>query len=108
MRITKLELGNFKRFSDLTIEGIPSTSKLVLLIGANGSGKSSVFDAFDVVSRRMNIFDASYRIEPELKDYFSKGEGALKLQITFSENANAQQKPNLVFKKAPLKLTTTY
>ena len=46
MRITKIQVENFKRFTDLTIQYIPDTSKLVLLIGANGSGKSSLFDAF--------------------------------------------------------------
>ena len=47
MRITKIQVENFKRFTDLTIQYIPDTSKLVLLIGANGSGKSTVFDAFE-------------------------------------------------------------
>ncbi|MCS6794745.1 MAG: AAA family ATPase [Raineya sp.] len=49
MKITHLHLVNFKRFTNLRIENIPETSKLVLLIGANGSGKSSVFDAFAFV-----------------------------------------------------------
>lgn len=47
MRITNLRIENFKRFTQLDIESIPASAKLVLLIGANGSGKSSVFDAFD-------------------------------------------------------------
>jgi len=51
MRIKKIELVNFKRFSDLIISEIPESSKLVLLIGSNGSGKSSLFDAFDWFSR---------------------------------------------------------
>ena len=46
MKISKIHLTNFKRFTDLLIDNIPSTSKLVLLIGANGSGRSSLFDAF--------------------------------------------------------------
>jgi len=46
MRIRKLQLINFKRFTDLTIDNIPDEAKLVLLIGSNGSGKSSIFDAF--------------------------------------------------------------
>ena len=50
MRITKVELKNFKRFTDLTIDGIPADTRLVLLIGSNGSGKSSVFDAFEYVN----------------------------------------------------------
>lgn len=51
MRITGLELHNFKRFTQLTLAGIPAEAKLVLLIGSNGSGKSSVFDAFELLNR---------------------------------------------------------
>jgi AAA15 family ATPase/GTPase len=47
MRIKEMNLVNFKRFTDLQIKNIPAEAKLVLLIGANGSGKSSIFDAFD-------------------------------------------------------------
>ena len=46
MRIKRIHLENFKRFTDLTIEGIPETAKLVVLIGPNGCGKSSLFDSF--------------------------------------------------------------
>src|SRR6266545_4598219 len=51
MKIKRLELKKFKRFSDLVIDNIPESAKLVLLIGSNGSGKSSVFDAFDWLSK---------------------------------------------------------
>ena len=47
MKITALTLQNFKRFTHLEIKNIPTEAKLVLLVGANGSGKSSVFDAFE-------------------------------------------------------------
>ena len=47
MRISSLTLTNFKRFTHLVIGGLPESAKLVLLIGSNGSGKSSVFDAFN-------------------------------------------------------------
>ena len=50
MKIKSLRLKNFKRFTDLTLQGIPENAKLVLLIGANGSGKSSVFDAFEYIA----------------------------------------------------------
>ena len=52
MKIKKLELVNFKRFSNLTIDLSASEElpKLVLLVGSNGSGKSSIFDAFELVS----------------------------------------------------------
>ena len=47
MKIKSIKLKNFKRFTDLTITEIPETAKLVVMIGPNGCGKSSVFDALD-------------------------------------------------------------
>lgn len=46
MKIKKIQIEKFKRFTNLTIENIPDTIKLVVLVGPNGSGKSSLFDAF--------------------------------------------------------------
>lgn len=64
MFITHLQLSNFKRFTDLTIDltSLAQPPKLVLLIGSNGSGKSSVFDAFEAVAviskdRRLSHFE---------------------------------------------------
>ena len=51
MKITQLHLNRFKRFTDLTIKNIPKETQVVLLIGANGSGKSSVLDAFNCITR---------------------------------------------------------
>ena len=45
MKIKSIHLKDFKRFTDLQIEDIPETAKLVVMIGPNGCGKSSVFDA---------------------------------------------------------------
>jgi len=55
MFIRKLQLTNFKRFTDLTIDLSEQTSspKLVLIIGINGSGKSGIFDAFEAVSSQV-------------------------------------------------------
>ena len=46
MRIKQVHLEKFKRFTDLTVDDIPSTAKLVVLVGPNGCGKSSLFDSF--------------------------------------------------------------
>ncbi|MGC8731883.1 MAG: ATP-dependent nuclease [Halothiobacillaceae bacterium] len=47
MRIENIHIWGFKRFHDLSIANIPATAKLVLLTGPNGSGKTSLFEAFN-------------------------------------------------------------
>ena len=47
MKIKNVQIRNFKRFTELKIEGIPETAKMVVLVGPNGCGKSSVFEAFN-------------------------------------------------------------
>lgn len=44
MKIKEVKLRHFKRFTDLTVSGIPETARLVVMAGPNGSGKSSFFD----------------------------------------------------------------
>ena len=50
MKIKKVAIKVFRRFTDLTIEGIGDQVKLVVLLGRNGSGKSSLFDAFSTAA----------------------------------------------------------
>lgn len=78
MRIHSLQLRNFKRFTDLELRDIPESAKLVLLIGANGSGKSSVFDAFGYLSRPANRLA---RVGHE--EYFVKDQKNEQVEIDF-------------------------
>ena len=78
MNLTRLRLENFKRFTDLTIDlsSFSGAPKLVLLIGANGSGKSSVFDAFEYLSapHKGDPAPPSTRFSDAFSDAFYKGE----------------------------------
>lgn len=44
MHIKKIYAEDFRRFTKLEINEIPSTARLILLAGPNGNGKSSLFD----------------------------------------------------------------
>src|SRR5688572_16002011 len=46
MKISQIEIRNFKRFTHLRIDNIPASAKVVMVVGPNGSGKSSLFEAF--------------------------------------------------------------
>ncbi|MDR1859450.1 MAG: AAA family ATPase [Bacteroidales bacterium] len=89
MRITKICLKNFKRFTDLTIAHLPARTRLVLLTGANGAGKSSLFDAFgfcmemtrQATDRNTDEWNGYYRkdkaVAPSISIEFGKGHGML-------------------------------
>ena len=53
MKIKNIKLQNFKKFSNLTIDNLPDTVKLVVLLGPNGCGKSSLIESMEV-SRKIN------------------------------------------------------
>ncbi|HSW98248.1 MAG TPA: AAA family ATPase [Candidatus Saccharimonadales bacterium] len=48
MHLKSLRVIGFKRFTDLTVDGLSSTARLTILAGPNGTGKSSFFDALKV------------------------------------------------------------
>jgi predicted ATPase len=84
MKISTIHLTNFKRFNDLKIDNIPSSAKLVLLIGSNGSGKSSLFDAFGF----MDGFIKKDSHPKSVSTYFKKEEAhPTTVVITFDNQA---------------------
>ncbi len=52
MKIKRISIKDFKRFKDLTVSDLPESARLIVLIGPNGCGKSSLFDAIYGWTRR--------------------------------------------------------
>ena len=105
MRISKIHLTNFKRFTDLLIDHIPSTSKLVLLIGANGSGKSSLFDAFAFMDAAIKRDVAQ---DDKFWNYFKK-KNDIPVSVSISHDNNSEYKlTDKHFSKPDLASTAFY
>ena len=69
MKLQSATIKNFKRFTHLTIQNIPSSARLIMLAGPNGCGKSSLFDAFNIWHRKVKRprYDPNWQM-----DYHSK------------------------------------
>ena len=66
MKLKSARIRNFKRFVDLTFADLPAEARLVVLLGPNGCGKSSLFDAFQ---RRLKV-DQFFGMSDQLKRYY--------------------------------------
>lgn len=98
MYLKKLQLINFKRFSNVTIDLSNQTTppKLVLLIGENGSGRTSIFDAFEWVTqlKKGRWFEDD--------DYYKKDkEAPLEVIIDFTNGEGFHRKDNSFLKDIP-------
>lgn len=76
MRVKTIVIRDFKRFADLTVEGLPDTARLVVLAGPNGFGKSSLFDA--LFTFRGSFSSAGIHWEPS---YHSRSSSAFNHSI---------------------------
>ena len=68
MRLKSAQIKKFKRFVDLTIHNLPSDAKLIVLLGPNGCGKSSLFDAFQ---RQLKV-DQFFGMSAEFMRYYRR------------------------------------
>ncbi|MXX71874.1 MAG: AAA family ATPase [Gemmatimonadetes bacterium] len=69
VRIKSVHLENYKRFTELTIADLPETARLVVLVGPNGTGKSSVFDSFLL---KAGAAANNWRLDGTREQYYDK------------------------------------
>ncbi|SET02927.1 AAA family ATPase [Thorsellia anophelis] len=114
MRLKRINIINFKRFSNLTIEDIPQSAKLVILTGPNGSGKTCIFEAFNAW---MSLYGYNRGITQEeywskSSDIFNKNEiwdnFDLKIKLEWYNNQDSQNLMGDVPKKKYFYIRTAY
>ncbi len=104
MKIKNIEIKNFKRFSDVKIQGLSEEVKLVLVVGPNGSGKSSLFEAFNSWYKLHCHGNISGFID---KSYFAKNqsqnsnqENDIKIEFFIDSQQLAYNKKTMYFRTA--------
>lgn len=99
MKVASLHLRNFKRFTDLRIQNLPATAKLVVLLGPNGCGKSSLFDAMHRKSYEYS--GLGHRDDP---DYYFKVSNPTThlspIEMEFHDTPNPDQRKALYVRTA--------
>ena len=68
VKIRSIHLRDFKRFTSLTISELPDTAILIVLVGPNGCGKSSVFDALHGKA----VVEQTWGWQPTQSEYWNK------------------------------------
>jgi predicted ATPase len=98
MRIESIHIQDFKRFKDLMVTNIPATAKLVLLTGPNGSGKTSLFEAFNFWmswARNQYNFDSEYHVRAVTDSMANANFLLHKIQIKFHGIDDVRNNPDL-------------
>ena len=89
MRIKKIKIKNFMSFKDFAWENIDS--KLNLIVGPNGSGKTNFFNAFRIFSESLNDRNSSELLD-EIKNFAHLGNRNEKIKISMSVEFENEEK----------------
>jgi len=97
MKIEEIRLRNFRAFKDVTLRDLPS---FVVVIGANGTGKSTLFSVFAFLRDAMahNVTSAFARLGGSrgFSEVRSRGTtGPIEIEIKFRANLGGRE-PKLV------------
>jgi energy-coupling factor transporter ATP-binding protein EcfA2 len=90
MKLATADIKNFKRFTDLRIRDIPPEARLVVLVGPNGTGKTSLFEAFNywmTEVRQEHQFDSEYHSKVGGDPVADWSQMLQRIQLSFHDRA---------------------
>ena len=93
MKLASAKLTNFKRFFDLEVRYLPDTARLVVLLGPNGCGKSSFFEALHSYLRTMRFLG----FNAELWEYLDRLSTLSGRESTLNYNQELEKRVKLRF-----------
>lgn len=100
MKIREIRLKNFKRFTDTTITDIPINTRLVLLVGPNGCGKSSLIDSVHMWYRthylRNRNWDETYH-RKQIPDATENWDNSVTLYFHDPQPPNDEQRRKAIY-----------
>ena len=93
MKLASARISEFKRFSDLEIRNLPDTARLIVLLGPNGCGKSSFFDALQTHLKTLRFFG----FDAELWSYLDRLSSSPTKEVELHYHAEAEKRVSLQF-----------
>ncbi len=96
MQITQIKLKNFRAFKDIEMRDIP---RFAVLVGANGTGKSTLFSVFGFLRDAMNS---------NVTTALAKLGGSRGFKEVISRNTNGPIEIEIKFRQAPSRPLITY
>ena len=103
MRFKSAAIKDYKRFTDLTVQGIPDTVRLIMLAGPNGSGKSSFFDALSSWHKmyaRRDRWDDDYHMKVYSREILPWSKEQISIEFHDPVPSDVQGKKKLVYTRS--------
>ena len=103
MKFKSATIKDFKRFTHLTVQGIPETARLIMLAGPNGSGKSSFFDALSSwhrLSTRGNPWNDDYHLKVYSRKTLQWNQQQLTVTFHHPVPNDSQEKKKLIYTRS--------
>ncbi len=103
MRFKSAAIKDFKRFTELVVQGVPESARLIMLAGPNGSGKSSFFDALSSWHKmyaRRNPWNDDYHLKTDSRQTSEWSEQQLAVTFHHPMSDDPQEKKKVIYTRS--------